>query len=159
MRVVRFVSEGEAGTNFLGRALAEAIPGGSVVGLYGTLGAGKTRLVQAIAEALGVPREQVVSPTFVLLQIYQGTKTVYHFDAYRIRSEAEFFDLGIDEYFSDPAALSLIEWAELVKSCLPPDRVEVHFDVTGPETRRVEIRLLGPDLDQAADCLQALLPH
>src|SRR5215831_15765648 len=77
------------------------------------LAAGKTRLVQAIAAALDVPRDEVLSPTFVLCQQYRGTKTINHLDAYRLHDEDEFRELGTDEMFSSDA-VTIIEWADRV---------------------------------------------
>lgn len=132
----------EAATGRLGAALAEVLPDGCVVALCGTLGAGKTRLVQAIAEASGVDRRDVVSPTFVLIHEYQGRRPIYHLDAYRLRDEAEFLDLGPEEYF-DGGGLTLVEWADRVQRCLPDDRVEIQIEVTGAESRRFQVVALG----------------
>jgi tRNA threonylcarbamoyladenosine biosynthesis protein TsaE len=133
----------EAATVALGAALAELLPDGTTVALCGSLGAGKTRLVQAIAEATGIDRREVVSPTFVLIREYHGRRTVYHFDAYRVRDEDEFLELGPEEYF-DSDALALVEWADRVERCLPPDRVEIRIEITGPKSRRFELAGLGP---------------
>jgi len=132
----------EAATASLGAALESLLPDGSVVALCGTLGAGKTRLVQAIAEAAGVDRRSVVSPTFVLIQEYQGRRAIYHLDAYRLRGEDEFLQLGPEEYF-ERSGLTLVEWADRVEGCLPTERVEIHIEVTGPESRRFTILTRG----------------
>ena len=132
----------EAATAALGAALAEVLPDGSVVALCGTLGAGKTRLVQAIAEASGVDRRDVLSPTFVLIHEYQGRRPIYHLDAYRVRDEDEFLELGPEEYFEGDG-LALVEWADRVEGCLPPERIEIRVEVTGAESRRFEVRTTG----------------
>ena len=132
----------ETGTAALGTRLAELLPQGSVVALCGTLGAGKTRLVQAIAEACGVARGSVVSPTFVLIQEYHAARAIYHFDAYRLRDEDEFLALGPDEYF-ESGGLVFIEWADRVAACLPRERLEIHITVTGSQSRRFEFRAFG----------------
>jgi tRNA threonylcarbamoyladenosine biosynthesis protein TsaE len=132
----------ESHTARLGAALAEVLTDGTTVALCGTLGAGKTRLVQAIAEAAGVDRREVVSPTFVLVQEHHGRRTLYHIDAYRLRSDDEFLALGPEEYF-DGDGLVLIEWADRVAACLPPERIEIQIEVTGAESRRFEIRAIG----------------
>ena len=142
----------EAATAALGAALAEVLPDGTTVALCGTLGAGKTRLVQAIAAGAGVDRRQVVSPTFVLVQEYHGRRAIYHIDAYRLRDEDEFQELGPEEFFDSPG-LTLIEWADRVELCLPPERIDIHIAVTGPQSRRFEIQAVGP---QYADVLQRL---
>jgi len=132
----------EAATAALGAALAQVLPDGSVVALCGTLGAGKTRLVQAIAEASGVDRRDVLSPTFVLIHEYQGRRPVYHLDAYRVRDEDEFLELGPEEYF-EGEGLTLVEWADRVEGCLPPERIEIRVEVTGARSRRFEVRTTG----------------
>ena len=126
----------------MGHALADVLPPGTTVALCGTLGAGKTRLVQAIAEGLGVNRRDVVSPTFVLIQEYRGRRTIYHIDAYRLRDDDEFQQLGPDEYFEGDG-LVLIEWADRVEGSLPCDYVEIRIEVTGVESRRFQIRAVG----------------
>jgi len=127
----------ESATEALGAALADVLPDGSVVALSGTLGAGKTRLVQAIAAACGVDRREVTSPTFVLVQEYPGRRPIYHFDAYRLRSLDEFLELGPEEYYHRPG-LVLIEWADRVYGCLPKDFLEVRIEVAGDTARRFE---------------------
>ena len=98
--------------------------------------------MQAIAEASGVDRRNVVSPTFVLVQEYQGRCPIYHFDAYRLRDEDEFLGLGPDEYF-EGGGLVLIEWADRIPGCLPGERLEIHIAVSGPQSRRFEITAVG----------------
>jgi tRNA threonylcarbamoyladenosine biosynthesis protein TsaE len=142
MRRFVFEADDESGTAVFGAALAEVLPGGTTVALCGTLGAGKTRLVQSIAESLGVDRQNVNSPTFVLVQEYYGRRTIYHIDAYRLRDEDEFLALGPEEYF-DSDGLVFIEWAERVQTCLPRDRIEIQIDVSGPESRRFEVIPVG----------------
>ena len=146
----------EADTARLGAALAGVLPDGTTVALCGTLGAGKTRLVQAIAEAAGVNRRDVVSPTFVLIQQYHGRRTIYHIDAYRLRDDDEFRALGPEEYFESDG-LVLIEWADRVRACLPAERVEIHIEVTGPESRRFEVVAIGERCAAAIGQLEVLV--
>lgn len=137
-----FTAENESDTSRLGRALADVLPIGAVVALIGTLGAGKTRLVQALAEASGVDTATVVSPTFVLVHEYAGRRPIYHFDAYRLKDHDEFLALGPEEYF-DGAGVTLVEWADRVASCLPDEYLEVRVDVAGPTRRDFAIRPIG----------------
>src|ERR1700687_4956830 len=96
---VEIVVSDLAGTEAFGRRLAGVLFGGAVVALIGPLGAGKTHLVRAVAEGLGISDSRVVSsPTFVLIQEYAGRMPIFHFDAYRLQSSSEFFDLGAHEY-------------------------------------------------------------
>jgi tRNA threonylcarbamoyladenosine biosynthesis protein TsaE len=137
-----YTAADESATTALGSALAEVLPGGSTVALSGTLGAGKTRLVQAIAEALGVDRLTVVSPTFVLIQEYTGRRKIYHFDAYRLKDLDEFLALGPEEYF-DSDGLVLIEWADRVADGLPAEFLSIDISVTGENERRFKISAKG----------------
>jgi tRNA threonylcarbamoyladenosine biosynthesis protein TsaE len=137
-----FDAADEQDTERLGARLAAELPPGTTVSLCGTLGAGKTRLVQAIAAACGVPRGEVVSPTFVLCQQYRGTRTINHLDAYRLHDEDEFRELGVDELFSSDA-ITIVEWADKVARALPDDCVQIEIEVTGPTSRRFTIRGLA----------------
>jgi tRNA threonylcarbamoyladenosine biosynthesis protein TsaE len=137
-----FEAPDEAATVALGRALAASLPSRSVVALIGPLGAGKTRLVQAVAEAAGIDPREVISPTFVLIHEYRGRQPIYHFDAYRLRDEDEFLRLGPEEYF-EREGWAFIEWADRVANCLPRDRLEIGIEPTGASSRRFEIAAFG----------------
>jgi tRNA threonylcarbamoyladenosine biosynthesis protein TsaE len=145
MRTARRIFElaNEADTARLGQALAAELPPDAVVTLHGTLGAGKTRLVQALAEAAGVNRRDVVSPTFVLVQEHYGDPShgevpIYHMDAYRLPGAEEFRQLGGEEYLNGPGWV-LIEWAERIAECLPPEILEITLEVTGDASRRATL--------------------
>ena len=130
-------------TEAFGRSLAARLFPGAVVALIGTLGAGKTHLVRAIAEGLDIANVAVVnSPTFVLIQEYDARMPIYHFDAYRLKSEAEFADLGVHEYFQGDG-VCLIEWADKVPTCLPRERLEIRIAITGETSRRFEMLGIG----------------
>jgi tRNA threonylcarbamoyladenosine biosynthesis protein TsaE len=132
-----------AGTERLARRLAGLLFPGAVVALVGPLGAGKTFFVRAVAEGLGVADGRVVSsPTFVLIQEYAARLPVYHFDAYRLRSEAEFFDLGAHEYF-EGQGVSLVEWADRVPGCLPAEHLRLTIEVAGETARRFTVEGFG----------------
>jgi tRNA threonylcarbamoyladenosine biosynthesis protein TsaE len=136
----QYTSNTEHDTTRLGAAIASTLPPGTVVALIGPLGAGKTRLVQAVAIALGVAPGTVTSPTFVLVNEYAGGKMpVYHFDTYRLKDDDEFLNLGPDEYF-DSSGITFIEWADRVAHLLPRDRLEITIEPTGETERRFSIR-------------------
>jgi tRNA threonylcarbamoyladenosine biosynthesis protein TsaE len=127
-----------AATESFGRRLGSLLFPGAVVALIGPLGAGKTHLVRAIAVGLDIASpSQVSSPTFVLIQEYMGRLPIYHFDAYRLRSEAEFAELGVQEYFAGDG-VCLVEWADKVADSLPEERLAIDIVVTGIETRGLE---------------------
>jgi tRNA threonylcarbamoyladenosine biosynthesis protein TsaE len=147
-----FIAKSLADTERLGAALAAALPSSTTVALIGTLGAGKTRLVQAVAAALGVPREAATSPTFVLVNEYRGRLPVYHFDAYRLRDQEEFLDLGPEEYFESDG-ITFVEWADRVAECLPTDRIEIRCEAVGENSRRFVISATSPKLEKAVRAL------
>jgi tRNA threonylcarbamoyladenosine biosynthesis protein TsaE len=131
-------------TRTLGRRLAARLFPGAIVALIGELGAGKTQLSRALAVGLGVADERIVtSPTFVLIQEYQGRLPIYHFDAYRLTSAGEFADLGVDEYFASDG-VCLVEWADRVQGCLPEDHLRITLTITGATSRRATLEATGP---------------
>jgi tRNA threonylcarbamoyladenosine biosynthesis protein TsaE len=132
-----------AATLALGRRLGGVLFPAAVVALVGPLGAGKTHFVRAVAEGLGIADSRVVSsPTFVLIQEYDARLPVYHFDAYRLKSEGEFFDLGAHEYFAGDG-VCWIEWADRVEGCLPAEQLRVSIAVTGETSRRLTFEARG----------------
>lgn len=137
-----FVSTSESETEVLAGALAAALEPGTVVALIGNLGAGKTRLVRALCEALGVDRHEVGSPTFVLVHEYEGRLPIYHFDTYRLEQPSEFLKLGADEYMSSDG-VCLIEWADRVESLLPADHLRIAIVATGATTREFAFTAKG----------------
>jgi tRNA threonylcarbamoyladenosine biosynthesis protein TsaE len=137
-----FDAPDERATERLGAAIAAALPPGATLALCGTLGAGKTRLVQAIAAACSVPREEVISPTFVLCQQYRGSRAINHLDAYRVADEDEFRELGVEELF-DSGAMTIVEWAERVSEALPEEYLKIDIEVTGATARRFVVSAVG----------------
>lgn len=129
--------DSEEETARLGRAIAEVVEAGTVIGLVGPLGAGKTRLVRAIAEAMGVEPDAISSPTFVLIQEYEGRMPVYHFDTYRLTSPSAFEDLGVADYWD--SGVSLVEWADRVAGLLPEDRWTITLEPVGATSRRARV--------------------
>lgn len=131
-------------TQALGRELGRRLFAGAVVALVGQLGAGKTHLARAVAEGLEVVDSRVVtSPTFVLMQEYRGRLPIYHFDTYRLASEAAFEDLGAAEQLAGEG-VCLVEWADRVPNSLPDDHLRITLTVTGPDSRRALLEATGP---------------
>ncbi len=130
-------------TAVFGQRLAQHLFPGTVVALIGPLGAGKTHLVRAIAAGLGVADSRIVSsPTFVLIQEYEGRLPIYHFDAYRLRGESEFDELGAHEYFQS-GGVCLVEWGDRVPGSMPAERMEIRLTVVGETARHAELTAHG----------------
>lgn len=135
------VVRSEEETERLGQAIARTVVPGTVIALIGGLGAGKTRLSRAIAEALGVDPDVIASPTFVLIHEYEGRMPVYHFDVYRLKSAAEFEDLGLADYWNG-GGLCVVEWADKVPDLIPAEAWTIAIEPAaelGPSARRVHI--------------------
>ena len=131
-----------AGTEAFGRRLGEKLCPGAVVALVGTLGAGKTHLVRAVAEGLGANPAAVNSPTFVLIQEYAGRLPIFHFDAYRLATTRAFAELGANEYF-ESGGVCLVEWADKVESVLPANHLRIAIDVLDEHRRRFVVTACG----------------
>jgi tRNA threonylcarbamoyladenosine biosynthesis protein TsaE len=137
---VTTITRSESETAAVGRDLAHTLNPGAVVLLFGDLGAGKTAFVRGLAEGLGVPAEEVSSPTFTLMQEYRGGRvTLIHVDLYRLNDAREIDDLGLEE-LGEHAVLA-IEWAEKLPRSFPggPGSVEVRIEHTEEDTRRLTI--------------------
>src|SRR5437764_2032367 len=132
-----------AATEAFGRRLGELLFPGAVVALVGQLGAGKTHLVRAVAEGLGVRNPAAVnSPTFVLIQEYPARLPIYHFDAYRLSRPREFRELGTDEYFHGDG-VCLVEWADKVEPALPAEHLRIEIHILDETRRRFEVTATG----------------
>lgn len=131
----------EAATAQLGAAIARQLRAGEAVCLSGPLGAGKSTLARALIRTLTTPDEEAPSPTFTLVQFYEGAGLkIAHFDLYRLADPNEAYEIGLDEALEDGAAL--IEWPERLQGRLPPDRLDVEIALEGAG-RRVRLTPFG----------------
>ena len=129
-------------TQRLGTVIGQLLEGDEVICLEGELGTGKTTLIQAISRAQGVA-EPVTSPTFTLVNLYQGRSgAIHHIDLYRLESAREILQAGIDAYFYADG-ICLIEWAEKARDILPPDHLYVLLQHAGGDSRIMDIRARG----------------
>lgn len=127
-------SHGEADTFAFGRTLAAGLRAGDVVLLRGDLGAGKTVLARGIAVGLGVPAEEVRSPTFTLVNPYQGRLPVYHLDLYRIERAADLDELGLEEILGGDG-VAIVEWGERLGAWRPKHFLEISIADLGGTDR------------------------
>lgn len=121
------------------RKLAPSLQRGGVIALCGDLGSGKTHFVKGLAEGLGYLGE-VTSPTFTLIHEYLGgLMPLYHFDLYRIETEDEAFEIGLEDYLSGDG-VCVIEWADKLPGMLPPHTRWFHLSITGDNRRAISER-------------------
>jgi len=131
------ISNSSDETFALGSALGEKIGRKSVVALYGDLGAGKTVFAKGIAAGLGITGD-ITSPTFSLMEVYEGNITLYHFDLYRIEDPNEFANLSFEEYWEGDG-VSVIEWPEIAKEILPSKKINVRIEYIDENRRTITI--------------------
>ena len=122
-------------TRALAAALGSLLEAGDVVSLVGELGAGKTAFAQGLAQGLGVAGP-VTSPTFTIVQEYEGRLPVAHVDVYRLDTVQDLYDLGFDELIDD-GRVTIVEWGDLIAQALPADHLVVRIDAGAADTERV----------------------
>lgn len=131
-----YISHCEADTLNLAKDLSKELLPGDVVALKGDLGTGKTTFTKALALALGV-KDNVSSPTFTIVKEYRSGKIpLFHFDAYRLSDEDEFYDIGAEEYMSS-GGITVIEWADIVEDALPNNTIVIDIEYGNEEEERI----------------------
>lgn len=150
-------------TRALAAAVAELAQPGDLLLLVGDLGAGKTAFTQGFGQGLGV-EDHITSPTFALVQGYDGRLQLNHLDVYRLEEVNEAYDLGLSELLDD-ASVTLIEWGDTITAALPRDYLEVRITFgEGPDDRVIEFSTVGPAWLPRTGALAAalskwLVPH
>jgi len=130
------ITSGPEQTEQLGEALGSLLEAGDLVCLYGDLGSGKTHFSFGIAMGLEVREQYITSPTFTLVNVYQGRMPFYHIDLYRLKDPSELDNVGLDEYVDSDGA-TVIEWAERAEDELPEERLSVYFTHLDERSREI----------------------
>ena len=120
------------------REVLDSLDGRTVVAFDAPMGAGKTTLISRIAAMLNAD-DDVASPTFAIVNQYEGDRTIFHFDMYRIERVEEALDFGCEEYFAS-GELCLVEWPEKIEPLLPEDTMVVRIEILSDTERRFVIR-------------------
>lgn len=143
---MEFVANNLKETEDFAKKLSKKIENGMVILLYGDLGAGKTTFTKFLLENLGV-KSIVSSPTFTLLNEYDGVFPVYHFDMYRITNTDELYELGFEDYINSKnspyvkTGLTLIEWPENIANILPKDAIKIQIEKLGENKRSFKVNI------------------
>lgn len=122
----------------LGKKVGSLCKAGTVISLRGSLGAGKTVFARGVARALGI-QEAIVSPTFTLVQEYEGTLPMYHMDLYRLETAEDFQMIGGEEMLYSNG-ICLIEWSEKIQEMLPKETIYMNVTVNPDQSRTVELK-------------------
>ena len=135
--MIKLISKSEADTLKIASEFAKKVNTGTVVALYGTLGAGKSAFCRGFIQSL-CKAEDVPSPTFTLLQTYEAKDfEIYHFDMYRLKNPEEAFEIGIEDAFID--GVSLIEWPEKIGYLLPKNAIRITIEIQDDQSRLITI--------------------
>ncbi len=133
-------SDSERDTYRIGERLGKRFRGGEIVLLHGSLGMGKTVLARGLSAGCGVDPGEVRSPSFTLVNPYNGRLPVHHIDLYRIETDADLDELGLEEIFSGPG-VSLVEWPERLGSYRPSGVIEIFIKDLGGDSRELRIKI------------------
>lgn len=126
----------------IGEQLGKLLDKGNIVCLSGDLGAGKTSFAQGIAKGLGV-KDYVTSPTYTIINEYEGRLPLYHFDVYRLNDVEEMHELGYEEYFFSDGVV-VLEWADMVRDLIPGERLWITIlNTRGDNSREIIIEPTG----------------
>jgi len=142
------ISNSPEDTFDIARALGAALRPGDVVALTGDLGAGKTLFCKGVGEALGIPPDRIVSPTFTIVTEHAGPVPLTHVDVYRLSGTRDADEIGMRELLSGDG-VCLVEWAEKIAELLPTDCIQVTFTISGDDRR--DIAISAPDLPRFDD--------
>jgi tRNA threonylcarbamoyladenosine biosynthesis protein TsaE len=136
---VDYLSRSVAETESIAAQVAATLQPNDLLALEGDLGAGKTQFVRGLVKALGGNPRDVSSPTFILLNVYKTPRfPIYHLDAYRVHSGEDFSAIGFAELLEQNGVV-VVEWPSRVKEILPPDRINVTFEITGKTRRKINV--------------------
>lgn len=128
----------------IGKNIGNVLRSGDIISLTGDLGTGKTAFTNGIAKALGIT-SYITSPTFTIVNEYEGRLPLYHFDVYRISDPEEMFDIGFEEYINSEG-ITIIEWGEQIKEILPKEIITVNIKKNldkGLDVREIYIDFIG----------------
>lgn len=132
-------------TKKLGGEIGALLKAGDIIGLFGNLGAGKTCLTQGIVRGLKADEsEYVTSPTYTIINEYQGYLPIYHIDLYRLNNSNEIYDLGYEEYLFG-SGVTIIEWAEKMSDLLPEEYLKIELSTLGENKRKITILAVGKE--------------
>jgi tRNA threonylcarbamoyladenosine biosynthesis protein TsaE len=156
---MKIISNSTRDTLGIGRAIAKNLKKGDIVCLFGELGAGKTVLTKGIAWGLGIDKDRIISPSFVLIRQYTQAKIpFYHLDLYRLKHPRDILLLGYEEYlYAD--GITVIEWADRLKYLLPKEYLKIGLFIKSDKQRSLEFNAFGRHYKEALDNIYEDIRH
>jgi len=142
MKLIEIITQSQRETMQLGSRLAKLLKAGDIVCLYGDLGTGKTTLVKGMAKGLKINEAHVHSPTFVLMNLYEGRIPLFHFDFYRLDDIEQIGMIGYDEFLYDNG-IAVVEWAEKLKSLTPKEYLHIQLKHRNEDQRVIKMSARG----------------
>ena len=142
--MMKYITNSYEETERAAADFAGTLKGGEVIAMYGGLGAGKTAFVRGMARAIGIS-SHITSPTFTIVNEYEGRLPLYHFDVYRISDPEELYEIGYDEYIGSDG-ICVIEWAELIEDILPERYIRIDIrknSAMGDDYREITVKYIG----------------
>lgn len=139
---MQYTTDNEEETRAVGRTLAKRLKPGDILCLIGDLGAGKTTLVKGVAQGLRHDPDEVHSPTFVLMNIYEGRLPLYHFDLYRLETDVEMNLIGLEEFLYGQG-VALVEWADRLGPLTPKEYLEITLAHKKDSKRAIKLKAVG----------------
>ncbi|MBU0503907.1 MAG: tRNA (adenosine(37)-N6)-threonylcarbamoyltransferase complex ATPase subunit type 1 TsaE [Candidatus Omnitrophota bacterium] len=156
--MIKITSFSVKDTLAIGMALARQVNKGDIICLVGELGSGKTVLTKGIAIGLGAKKEEVISPTFVLIREYEAKFPIYHFDLYRLNEVDDIIRLGYEEYFYDQG-VSIVEWADKLKQLMPLEYLKVDIQIRKDGARVFKFKPVGRHYKEILEKIDENIRH
>ncbi len=120
----------------IAKEYSRTVNSGEVVCLYGELGSGKTHFVRGFVQGFGISGDVVTSPTFTIINEYDGDTPIFHFDCYRLEHYREAVEIGAEEYLHGNG-VCIVEWPDRISELLPPDAIKITLNVLDKEKREI----------------------
>jgi len=147
MKAQKILSKSPEETIALGEHLAKSFKEGDIICFFGDLGSGKTTLIKGMAKSLKIDQTKVNSPTFVLMNVYQGRLPLFHFDLYRLEDIEGISSIGFEEFLYDDG-VSVIEWADRLGTFLPKEYLKIDLKHKNPDQREIHLTAKGAKYDR-----------
>jgi tRNA threonylcarbamoyladenosine biosynthesis protein TsaE len=140
-------------TERIGECLGSMLTRGDIIALAGELGTGKTTLVRGVAHGMGIEAQEVASPSFTLVNVYEAPLPLYHIDLYRLDNEADLLEIDYEEYIKGDGVV-IIEWADRIPKAVPPESLWIQLRYLDAERREIVFQAQGDRYEKIVEELR-----